>query len=135
MAKDYVKQGHFPVVMSGIAAQVFAPEPDQEAVSPPHSSCPCHHPDLMIRLPAHPRLHPYRPSASYNHHGDIILACASAPKEPRPCSWAWSQQIGLFVPAGLDRRNVCYPTMYALKRYNPSGWRSLYAPFLNLPTR
>ena len=65
------------------------------------------------------------PNSVYARCRDTVYGCTGPGCRRR--SWAWSQQIGLFVPAGLPRRAVSYPTVYHEKRYRPQKWEHIYA--------
>lgn len=83
--------------------------------------CPDHNPTARISP---------RSRSFYDRFGDTVFRCAGG--DPAlGCSWAWSEQIGLFVPAGLNHRSVVYPQMYYLKRRTPETWQALYAPVID----
>lgn len=69
------------------------------------------------------------PNSVHARYRDTVYGCTGSGRRSR-CSWAWSQQIGLFVPAGLPRRDVSYPTMYHERRYRPRKWERIYARVL-----
>ena len=51
-----------------------------------------------------------------DRYGDHVRRCIG---DNGRCSWAASDQLGVSVPAGLNRSSVAYPTMYREKRFRP----------------
>ena len=70
------------------------------------------------------------PNSVYARYRDTAYGCTDLGRCSRRCSWAWSQQIGPFVLAGLPRHDVSYPIMHHEKRYRPRKWERICAPVL-----
>lgn len=69
------------------------------------------------------------PVGDWNSHAEAVQAqyrdtvYRCEPRSAsRRCSWAWSVQIGVFVPAGLPANTFKYPAMYHEKRFRPAKW-------------
>ena len=88
--------------------------------------CPEHGPQARTLSPT--------PVGGWNSHADEVRAryrdmvyqCRGR-SSSRPCSWAWSIQIGVFVPAGLPPSSFSYPAMYHEKRFRPAKWERRHA--------
>ena len=112
---------HRPAEWSSNNAKPEDPQPEL----PLGEFCPEHPPDSRVLMATPVGYWNTNPNAVYARYRDTVYGCVGRDDgrdDRRACSWAWSQQVGLFVPAGLDYRNVCYPTMYHEKRYRPRKW-------------
>ena len=69
------------------------------------------------------------PNSVHARCRDTVYGCTGLGRRSR-CSWAWSQQIGLFVLPGLARHAVSHPTMHHERRYRQRKWERVCAPVL-----
>lgn len=77
------------------------------------------------------RLNATIPVGEWNSHApeltdryrDTVYACAGTNRDGSKCSWAWSVQLGLFVPEGKNRSGLGKAALYHEKRYRPRKWQ------------
>ena len=85
--------------------------------------CPVH--GFEERRPMMTPVGDWKSTDRVDQYQDTVYHCDAYDRNGR-CSWAWSVQIGVFVPPGLDGHRVRYGQMYHEKRYRPRKWTKRY---------